>query len=386
VNEALGHDAGDALLQEVAERLSLLASDRDCIARLGGDEFVIILAAPSPKTVEILADRILTELRRPFAHKENLLPCQVSIGIASYPDHDRQPSDLMKDADLALQTAKALGRNRAVPYSRDMRDQLEERASIAYDIQEALRQGQIVPFYQPKVDLRTGRAIGFEALARWHHPVHGLLAPASFPAAFEDPELSVALGEHMVRHVAADIRAWLDQGIDCGRIAVNLSTAQFHWIGLAKRFLDILHAAQVPNDRLEVEITETVFLGRSTAHVVMALKQFQENGVRIALDDFGTGYASLLHLKQFPIDDIKIDQSFVRDLEHDPDSAAIVLAVIELGASLGMDVIAEGVETVGQASFLREKGCSQAQGYLYAQPMAAGRVPHYLKRQETRSA
>lgn len=381
VNERLGHDAGDALIQETAERLRLLVPDGDCISRLGSDEFVVILEAPSQKDAEILADRLLADLRRPFTYRNNLLQCQASIGVASYPDHDRQPSDLMKDADLALRTAKALGRNKAATYAPEMRHQPEEAATIAHDIQEALRLGQIVPYYQPKVELKTGKVIGFEALARWHHPVHGLLTPAFFLSVFEDTELSAAFGDHMVSHVAADIRAWLDQGVDCGRVAVNLSTAQFNWVGLAKRFIDTLRAAAVPSECLEVEITETVFLGRSTAHVGMALNEFHENGVRIALDDFGTGYASLIHLKQFPISDIKIDQSFVRDLEHDANSAAIVLAVIELGTSLGMNVIAEGVETPGQANFLRAKGCNQAQGYLYAAPMPRDEVPLYLQRQ-----
>jgi EAL domain-containing protein (putative c-di-GMP-specific phosphodiesterase class I) len=266
-----------------------------------------------------------------------------------------------------------------------MREQLKEKADFTHEIQEALWHEQIVPFYQPKIDLKNGNVVGFEALARWQHPVHGLLKPASFLSAFEDPELSVTFGECMVRHVAADIRNWLDRGLDCGRIAVNLSTAQFSWIGLAKRFFDILQAAGVPSERLEVEVTETVFLGRSTSHIAMTLRQFHERGVRIALDDFGTGYASLVHLRQFPIDEIKIDQSFVRDLERDADSAAIVLAVIELGTSLGMGVVAEGVENAGQEAFLRKKGCTHAQGHLYAAPMGADQVLHFLEQQKAQS-
>ena len=234
--------------------------------------------------------------------------------VAGFPEHDRKPTELLKDADLALYAAKAQGRNRAVAYTPDMRHRIEQRATVTREIQDAVRLGEIVPYYQPKVDLVSGRVAGFEALARWQHPKQGFPTPASFLTAFEDPELSIAVGEHMIRRVAADIRQWIDSGVDCGRIAVNLSTAQFNWIGLAKRFIDILREAGVPNERLEVEITETVFLGRSSTHVVTALKQFHDSGIRIALDDFGTGYASLLHLKQFPVDDIKIDQSFVRDL------------------------------------------------------------------------
>jgi EAL domain-containing protein (putative c-di-GMP-specific phosphodiesterase class I) len=180
--------------------------------------------------------------------------------------------------------------------------------------------------------------------------------------------------------VALDIRTWLDNDIACGRIAVNLATAQFNWIGLTKRFLDILQTADVPHHCLDVEITETVFLERNASHVVMALRQFREAGMRIALDDFGTGYASLIHLKRFPIDDIKIDRSFVQDLGQDADSAAIVLAVIKLGESLGMNVVAEGVERPDQAEYLRANGCPQVQGNLYSAPMEAEHVPLYLAR------
>jgi len=380
VNELLGHEAGDALIRHAASRLSLLLRNADMLARPGGDEFVLIVPDPiGSRRVQALAERALEELRRPFPHGEGILSGHASIGIAGYPDHDGKPSDLMKDADLALQAAKAQGRNRVVLYSHGMRERMNQQATVTRDIQQALRLGQIVPFYQPKVDLETGKVVGFEALARWHHPDHGLLTPAFFANAFEDPDLSISVGEHMISQVVGDIKAWLDGGIDCGRIAINLSTAQFSWFGLAKRILGTLEAAGVPNERLEVEITETVFLGRAAPHVATALQQFHENGIRVALDDFGTGYASLIHLRQFPIDIIKIDRSFVMDVETDGGSAAIVLAVIDLGRSLGMDVVAEGTETSGQADFLREKGCTQAQGNLYATPMAARDVAHYLE-------
>lgn len=387
INDTLGHDAGDALLVETASRLKAMMRDGDTVARLGGDEFVLVVVEP----IELgnamnLAEQVLAELGRPFRHNDEILIGLASIGVAGFPEHDRKPTELLKDADLALYAAKAQGGNRAVFYTPDMRHRIEQRATVTREIQEAVRLGEIVPYYQPKIDLASGQVIGFEALARWQHPAQGFLTPASFLSAFEDPELSVAVGEHMIRRVAADIRHWLDAGIDCGRVAVNLSTAQFNWVGLAKRFIDILGEAGVPNERLEVEITETVFLGRSSTHVVTALKQFHDSGIRIALDDFGTGYASLLHLKQFPVDDIKIDQSFVTDLENDPENAAIVQAVIELGLSLGMNVIAEGVETKEQADFLRARGCAQAQGNLYAEPMPVEAVAAFLASERTRHA
>lgn len=387
VNDTLGHDAGDALLMETAKRLKSMMRDCDTVARLGGDEFVVVLVEPIQLSNAMsLAEQVLTELRRSFRHNDEILSGLASIGVAGYPEHDRKPTELLKDADLALYAAKAQGRNRAVAYTPDMRHRIEQRATVTREIQDAVRRGEIVPYYQPKIDLASGRVTGFEALARWQHPEQGFLTPASFLTAFEDPELSIAVGEHMIRRVAGDIKQWLDGGIDCGRVAVNLSTAQFNWIGLARRFIEILRESGVPNERLEVEITETVFLGRSSTHVVTALRQFHEAGIRIALDDFGTGYASLLHLKQFPVDDIKIDKSFVTDLENDLENAAIVQAVIELGLSLGMNVIAEGVETIEQANFLKVRGCAQAQGNLYAAPMPMEDVPRFLESQRLQNA
>jgi diguanylate cyclase (GGDEF)-like protein/PAS domain S-box-containing protein len=380
VNDTLGHDAGDALLIETATRLKSMVRDCDTVARLGGDEFVVVVIEPIELANAMgFAEQVLAVLRRPFRHNDETLSGLASIGVVGFPEHDRKPTELLKDADLALYAAKAQGRNRAVAYTPDMRHRIEQRATVTREIQDAVRLGEIIPYYQPKIDLVSGRVTGFEALARWQHPEQGFLTPASFLTAFEDPELSIAVGEHMIRRVAGDIRKWLDCGVDFGRVAVNLSTAQFNWIGLARRFIEILRESGVPNERLEVEITETVFLGRSSTHVVTALKEFHDSGIRIALDDFGTGYASLLHLKQFPVDDIKIDQSFVTDLETDPENAAIVQAVIELGLSLGMNVIAEGVETIAQADFLRARGCAQAQGNLFAEPMPMEEVPRFLE-------
>ncbi|QFU17742.1 putative bifunctional diguanylate cyclase/phosphodiesterase [Microvirga thermotolerans] len=380
VNDTHGHEAGDALLRAAAERLRGMAQAGDTAARLEGDEFAFVVTGDNSLVrARMLAERILGEIGRPVQHGAVTLSCHASIGIARYPAHDDKPADLMKDAGLALSAAKASGKNRVALYSPDMRLRIEHKASVVQGIQEALQRGQIVPFYQPKIDLVSGCVIGFEALARWRHPRHGILTPSAFSSALEDPELSVEIGETMLRQVGADIHRWLSQNVDCGRVAVNLSSVQFNWVGLANRFLNILRTADVPRERLEVEITETVFLGRSTAHVAKALKQFHDSGIRIALDDFGTGYASLIHLKQFPVDDIKIDQSFIRDLETDSDNAAIVLALIELGASLGMTVVAEGVETTAQARFLKSKGCQQAQGNLFAAPMPAGNVPAFLQ-------
>ena len=279
---------------------------------------------------------------------------------------------------MALYAAKSLGRNRVVVYSPEMRDAIERRLVVVRDMRDAVAQGEIVPYYQPKVSLATGAIVGFEALARWKHPTKGLLTPGAFASAFDDPELAIAVGQHMLAAILSDLRAWLDQGLDCGRVALNLSSAEFREPGLADAVLGALAAAKIAARHIEIEITETVFLDKTSEHVAATLERLHDAGIRIALDDFGTGYASLTHLKQFPVDDIKIDQSFVRDLERDAEDAAIVSALIGLGRSLGMKVIAEGVETAGQLDYLRARSCDFAQGYLFAKPMPGSRVPWFL--------
>ncbi|WP_336487531.1 sensor domain-containing phosphodiesterase [Methylobacterium nigriterrae] len=380
VNDTLGHDAGDAMLKEMGARLSELIRPCDTVARLGGDEFAVIVVAPfGLAEAAAFAQRVIERLRQPFRYQGRPLASKASIGIAAYPDHHRLPDELMKDADIALYRAKSAGRNRMTVYTPEMRALTERRVAIAGELQEALARRQIIPFYQPKVCLATGRIVGFEALARWQHPSEGVLAPGYFGSAFEDPELAQAIGRCIIRHVAADMRAWLDCGLDFGRVAVNLSSAEFHQPDLAEAMLDVLAAAGVPPCRLEVEVTETVFLGRGSDCVAGILGRFHESGAIVALDDFGTGYASLTHLKQFPVDHIKIDQSFVRGLEQDGDDAAIVAAVIGLGRALKTQVTAEGVERQGQAQRLRAMGCDFAQGYLYAKPMIGSRIPWLVR-------
>ncbi|HEV7439148.1 MAG TPA: EAL domain-containing protein [Methylobacterium sp.] len=380
VNDTLGHDAGDAMLKEMGARLAALIRPADTVARLGGDEFAVVLVAPyGLAEAAAFAERLVARLREPFRYRGRPLASKVSIGLAGYPAHHRLPDELMKDADIALYRAKSAGRNRVAVYAPEMRALTERRVAIAGEMREALAQGRIIPFYQPKVCLATGRIVGFEALARWQHPTDGIRAPGYFGSAFEDPELAKAIGACIIGHVAADMRGWLDSGLEFGRVAVNVSSAEFHQPDLAETMLGVLEAAGVPATRLEIEVTETVFLGRGSDCVSAILRRFHESGVTVALDDFGTGYASLTHLKQFPVDHIKVDQSFVRGLEQDGDDAAIVAAVIGLGRSLQTQVTAEGVETEGQADRLRAMGCDFAQGYRYAKPMIGTRIPWLVR-------
>ena len=379
VNDLLGHDAGDAVLREIAARLRAITRDCDTVARFGGDEFGIILVEPMRLEHSMkYAERVIKRLRQPFSYAGRKLIVRGSIGVAAFPDHHAAPMDLMKAADIALYRAKGQGRNRLAVYTPEMGREIEDQAALRQQVRKGLSKEQFLPHYQPKIDLASGRIVGFEALARWQVPGKAILTPAAFGRAFDDPELGVALGRQMIGKVAQDMRRWLDGGVDFGRIAVNLSSAEFSRPELAEEILGLLEAQEVPPARLEVEITETVLLGRSAEFAGATLRMLCDRGVQIALDDFGTGYASLTHLKQFPVDHVKIDRSFVRDLEEDADDAAIVAAVISLGQSLSLTITAEGVETPGQALRLRALGCHNAQGYLYAQAMTATSVPRFV--------
>ncbi|MDI4665757.1 EAL domain-containing protein [Xanthobacter autotrophicus] len=387
VNDTLGHDAGDAALMETAHRLDDLLEHGGLLARLGGDEFVAVVEGPDPVAAgQRLAHNILAELRRPVLHAGRHFATRASIGLAACPDHDCTYGELMKDADLALYAAKQQGRNRAVVYAPAMRQAVLERVALNRAMRAALAEDEIIPFYQPKVSLVTGRIEGLEALVRWRRSPHVVLSPSAFEAALTDPELAVLIGERMVRRVASDVRGWIEAGHPCGRIAINLSPAQFAGRDLAATLLRQFHAAGVEPTHFDVEITETVFLGRSSDHVAPILDELYRAGVRIALDDFGTGYAGLIHLKQLPIDTIKIDQSFVKDIERDAFDTAIVCAVIDLGCTLGMRVVAEGLETAGQARFLKDKRCELAQGFFFFRPLDGAEMTELLRNEGEEAA
>ncbi|MET0427564.1 MAG: EAL domain-containing protein [Microvirga sp.] len=248
---------------------------------------------------------------------------------------------------------------------------MEDRIRLIRDVREGVARDQFVPFYQPKVSLATGRINGLEALARWHHPIRGILSPAVFGAAFDDHELAIELGKQLLAKVVSDMREWLGAGREIGRVAFNLSSAECSQADLASRILTLLGARGVPTRHFEVEVTETVLLGSDTCSIKANLERLHDAGVQVALDDFGTGFASLTHLKQFPVDHIKIDRSFISDLDGNSHSEAIVAAVAGLAKSLEMMVTAEGVETSGQMARLRDLGCGFAQGNLFSYPVPA---------------
>jgi diguanylate cyclase (GGDEF)-like protein len=376
LNDTLGHAAGDALLRSVSEQLLAVYRGTDSVARLGGDEFAVII--PNVRDANDLmapTERLRELLRDPHEHDGKRLPISVSIGAALYPEHDRNAAGLLRNAEIALYRAKNAGRNRCVIFEQSMREEVEQRISLLGEIRSGIERGEFVLYYQPLVRIAKPRAVtGFEALMRWKHPARGVLAPDKFLAGLEDPELSLAIGEVALDSAMAQMRAWIDTGIDFGRIAVNLSASQFRGGNLAKAIVAKLARARVPAKRLTLEVTENVYLGWGSDVVAETIRALHEAGILIALDDFGTGYASLTHLKQFPIDRIKIDRSFVRDL-RDP---AIVAAILSIGAGMGIKVVAEGVEDVHQLELLGAMGCDQAQGYYFARPMPATDVPKFL--------
>ncbi|WP_380873963.1 GGDEF domain-containing protein [Sphingomonas sp. DBB INV C78] len=374
-NDTLGHDAGDALLRTFAERLAKLAPSGAIVGRLAGDEFAVIIPdVASRPELETIAAHLIEGLRVPFQHDGRSLDCAASIGASLFPDDGTNASELLKSADLALYSAKTSGRGRLTMFQPNMRAVSQKRASMLNMARSALNSQLIVPYYQPKVLLDSGRISGFEALLRWRHPLLGLQMPRTITAAFEDFDLAVAITETMLKAVTDDVRRWLDRGFDPGSIAINASAADFKYDDFAERVLERLAACEIPPEYLEIEITETVFLGRGAEYVERALRLLSAENVRIALDDFGTGFASLSHLKQYPVDTLKIDRSFVSNVEHDRDDAAIVDAIINLGRAMRMTVVAEGIETDGQAQYLRANGCRVGQGFLFGAPQPAEEV------------
>ena len=375
INDTLGHDAGDALLRSVADRLSLSIRPGDAVARLSGDEFAVLVDRGADRSiVQRTGTKIMAAFEEAFSHGGELFECRASLGASMLNGSDDSRITLMKNADIALYAAKAEGGARMKFYEPRMRDEMEGRSSMLQLARDALLNDWIVPYYQPKIDLITGQISGFEALLRWEHPTRGLQAPDTITAAFHDLDVAASISDRMIKLIIADLAHWERTGVNYGHVAINAAGAELRRGNFPETLLGRLGEAKIAPTKVQIEVTESVFLGRGAECVEIALKLLSAAGVAVALDDFGTGYASLSHLKQFPVNAIKIDRSFVRDLHADPDDAAIVRALIGLGRSLGINVVAEGVETQQQAAYLRKHGCDFAQGFLFGTPMPASEV------------
>jgi len=378
-NERMGHDVGDVLLCALADRLRQVLPEGAFVARLGSDDFGALLRAEDGLDLDALGAAIGAPLRPALGAGGRLLDCRASTGVAFYPEHGRDAAELAKAADTALYAAKAAGRGGMTVFHPDMRRTARRRAQMLERARVAIDAQRVYPHYQPKVRLDTGRIDGFEALLRWHTGDGRMLAPAGIAAAFEDLELAARLHDCMFANILSDLRRWLDAGLDVGRIAVNASAAQFVHDDFAEQFLEGLAAYGIPARYLELEVTETVFLGRGAEGVGRALRVLGGEGVRIALDDFGTGYASLTHLKSFPVHAIKIDKSFMANLDDPAGNAAIVEAVVAMGHKLGMETVAEGVEQADQRDFLQRSRCDIGQGFLFSRAIAPEHVPGLLQ-------
>jgi diguanylate cyclase (GGDEF)-like protein len=372
INDTLGYHAGDHVLRCVADRLRQALPHALLIARLGGDEFAVLAPLGAPHGDSgVWAQRILDVFDAPVLFEGERLDLATSIGIAPVFKGDASVQLLLQNADLALHKAKSLGRRCVHVFDEGLRAQIEQRRQTLAAAREALRLDQFVMFYQPVVRLLDHGLTGFEALIRWNHPERGILPPAVFQAALEDQDVSARIGDFVIDRVIAQASAWRANGLPFARVAFNVSQSQFRNGGFAHTVLDALARHQVPAWCVTVEVTETVLLSHEADHVGAALRRLQDEGVAIALDDFGTGYASLSHLKGFPVDRIKIDRSFVKGMLEERDSAQIVRAIVDLAHALGIEVVAEGVETIEIAAALKALGCDYVQGYGFGRPMPA---------------
>lgn len=367
VNDTLGHPIGDKLLCRVVDRLRATVRKTDLVARLGGDEFAILQRSPKqPEAAKALAQRLVDLIGRTYLVDDHILNIGVSIGVAFPPNDGNDPDRLLKSADLALYRAKEEGRGRFRFFEQEMDARAQARRTLELDLRRAFALRQFEVYYQAQMSLHDKQVVGFEALARWRHPQRGMVSPAAFIPVAEEIGLISQIGEWVLLTACREAASWPGNQ----RIAVNLSPMQFGKAGLVETVAAALATSGLPPERLELEITESVLLD-DTAGTLAILHQLRSLGIRIAMDDFGTGYSSLGYLRSFPFDKVKIDQSFIRDMPTDGDSAAIVKAIIGLGISLGISTTAEGVETEEQLNRLRAEGCTDIQGYLLSKPVPA---------------
>ena len=371
INDVLGHSTGDRFLKLVAERLRAVVSERDTVARLGGDEFAILQnRLNDPADAAGLAAQIAQVIGEPQIVGGERLHCTASIGVTLHPSDGADGDQLMKNADLAMYRAKADGGNAYQFFASDMNTRARAAASLDIAMHEAIEQQQFTLYYEPQVDVRSGQIVGAEALLRWHRPDRGIVEPGDFLARAEENGLIVPINEWVLREACREAKSWQTLGLPPLRISVNLSPIQFRKQSVPLLVTKILGETGLEPWRLDLELTENIVLhdAETVAHDLQLLR---DQGVKISIDDFGTGYSSLTYVKQFPVDRLKIDQCFIRDLGRDPNDAVIVRAIVSLGHSLDLDVVAEGVETREQMQLLRLEGCYEMQGYYLARPMPA---------------
>ena len=369
INDTLGHSVGDQLLIQVARRLEQSVRDSDIVARLGGDEFVVVLSGVEASTAATeIAAKIIASVCAPYEVIAKTLHTAPSIGICFYPDDASEMDGLLKNADIAMYHAKATGRGHYQFYTASMQDKVTARVTVENELEQALALNQFVLHYQPQIEPSSGRVMGVEALVRWQHPTKGLIFPNDFIKIAEETRLIIPLGEWVLTEACQQLKRWHDEGLTDLYMAVNLSPVQFQDEQLPELVRRSMAESEIRPNHLHLEITESMAMQNPEKNIIM-MKALGALGVKLAIDDFGTGYSSLAYLKLFPIDIIKIDRSFVTDIETDDNDAAICEMTMLLAQKLGKHVVAEGVETKAQLAFLSNIGCQWIQGYFYSKPL-----------------
>ncbi|MCS7463169.1 EAL domain-containing protein [Paenibacillus doosanensis] len=377
INDSLGHEAGDLILIEAAQRISQCIRSNDMVARLGGDEFIVLLTnISSSEEVESISRRIQTSLQEPIGFNGKSFHISCSMGIAIFPADGREPKELMKRADMALYAVKDSGRNGISFFRVDMEERSLERILLENELKKAIQQEQFHIDYQPKLDLATGELIGMEALVRWNHPELGRIPPNKFIPIAEETGLILPLGEWVLRRGCEQNKKWQDQGYLPLKLSVNLSVRQFYQSDLLVKIKEILQQTGLEPQWLELEVTESVFSDMDNAAAI--LQKIRDLGIHTSIDDFGTGYSSFGYIQRLPIDTLKIDASFIRDIHQNKESHAIVKAILTIAQTLGLNVIAEGVENEEQLAVLSEDGCDQGQGFLFSKPLSGHDFEKYL--------
>ena len=378
INDSLGHPVGDRLLQEVAVKLQQTIRQEDTVARIGGDEFVLLLEdIGKPEHAGVIAEKLISILNRPFLLDDQEIGVTASMGICLYPRDGMNPEVLMRNADAAMYRAKEEGRNTYQFYTEELTRNAFERVLLESNLRQAIERQELMLFFQPQVNVKNRQIIGVEALIRWQHPELGMVSPARFIPLAEECGLIRSIGRWVLENTCLQGRKWLDRGFDIGRIAINIAGTQINRGELVDEVKQALNASRFPASRLELEVSEG-FIMEQAKSAIGQLGALRQIGVTLTIDDFGTGYSSLSYLKQLPIHKLKIDRSFVQDIPHDLNDMAISNAVIALGKSLGLAVIAEGVEKEEQARFLEDAGCQEAQGYLYGRPVSPEELERLL--------
>jgi len=382
VNDSLGHQAGDALLQQVAERITGQLRDVDMVARLGGDEFIVLLEdIIHPDDAARVAEKIITDLSKPFKlNQSDDVRIGASIGISLYPQHGDSSEILLDHADAALYHAKDRGRGCFAYFSEELTVIVRERIALEARLRKAIEQHELCVFFQPQVDIASSRIVGAEALVRWRDPIEGLIEPVHFISLAEETGLILEIGEWVLREACRQGRLWLDMELPPLTIAVNVSSYQFHRSDINALAAKVLAETRFPAKRLELEITESGLMENQDKTTVI-LNSLHMQGIHLAIDDFGTGYSSLAYLKSFSVDVLKIDKSFIAEIPNNTDDMEIAATIVAMGHILGFKVLAEGVETTEQLDFLRKAGCDAYQGFIKSRPLPALKFAELLSDQ-----